>query len=311
MMRNSDEKLLMWEAATLYYEKKYTQQEIAGLLELSRQTVSKLLSDAVKENIVEIKLHDPRKSCAELEVLLCQRFGLSSASVCSVSSRKDSLRQLMTVRSATAYIAPLLQQGGLKVAVSWGRTIQDMIRQMPEMHCKDTLVFPLFGATDVEDICFSSNEIARSLSDKTGAGAQYAWFPYLTESEQDYQLLKKTGYYKKIKALWEQIDLALVGIGNTEIVSLFGNIIGCPAQTDAIVGDVATHFFDINGSFAPSYPNKLCASIEHIKHAKTTIAIACGSEKTQAIVGALRTGLLNVLITDEHTARQILEYETA
>ena len=60
-MKHSDEKLLMWEAATLYYEKKYTQQEIAALMELSRQTVSKLLSDAVKEHIVEIKIHDPQK----------------------------------------------------------------------------------------------------------------------------------------------------------------------------------------------------------------------------------------------------------
>ena len=306
-MGNRDEKLLMWEAATLYYEKKYTQQEIAGLMDLSRQTVSKLLSDAVKENIVEIKLHDPRKSCTDLEMLLCQRFGLSAASVCSVSSKKDALRQMMTVKAATAYIAPLLQQGGLKIAVSWGRTIHSMIGQMPEMSCKDTLVFPLFGATDVEDICFSSNEIARGLADKIGAGAQYAWFPYLTESEQDYRLLKRTGYYKKIQALWEQIDLALVGIGNTEIVSLFGSIIGCPADTASIVGDIATYFFDKDGEFTQSYPNKLCASLENIKNAKKTVAIACGSEKTQAITGALKTGLLDVLITDEHTAREILK----
>ena len=61
-MNNRDEKLLMWEAATLYYEKKHTQQEIAELLGLSRQTVSKLLNDAVKENIVEIRIHDPQKS---------------------------------------------------------------------------------------------------------------------------------------------------------------------------------------------------------------------------------------------------------
>ena len=36
------EKHLMNEAATLYYDKKLTQQEIAGRMNLSRQTVSKL-----------------------------------------------------------------------------------------------------------------------------------------------------------------------------------------------------------------------------------------------------------------------------
>ena len=53
-MENS--KKQMAEAAVLYYEKEYTQQEIANLMGLSRQTVSKLLTDAVKENIVEIKI---------------------------------------------------------------------------------------------------------------------------------------------------------------------------------------------------------------------------------------------------------------
>ena len=54
-MNTKDEKMIMSEVAILYYEKKHTQQEIANLMNLSRQTVSKLLNDAVKENIVEIK----------------------------------------------------------------------------------------------------------------------------------------------------------------------------------------------------------------------------------------------------------------
>ena len=53
------EKKLMMETAILYYEKKMNQQEIAQIMNLSRQTVSKLLSDAIEEHIVEIKIHDP------------------------------------------------------------------------------------------------------------------------------------------------------------------------------------------------------------------------------------------------------------
>ena len=306
-MKYSDEKTLMWEAATLYYEKKYTQQEIAGLMDLSRQTVSKLLGDAVKENIVQIKIHDPKQGCQELEDLLCSRFGLSSAVVCPVSRKSDALRQLMTVKAAVGHIAPILKQGGKKIAVSWGRTMNELIDQLPEMRTGGNLVFPLLGATDVEDPCFSSNEIARKLADKTSSAAQYAWFPYLTEAEEDYFLLKKTGYYKKVQELWNKIDLALVGIGNTDIVSMFGSIIGCSVNTGQITGDISTHFFDKDGHFTASCQNTLCASVQNIKDAGQTIAIACGSDKTDAILGALKTGLLNILITDEHTAKEILE----
>ena len=48
------QKKQMEEAAILYYEKNYTQQKIAQIMNLSRQTVSKLLNEAIKENIVEI-----------------------------------------------------------------------------------------------------------------------------------------------------------------------------------------------------------------------------------------------------------------
>ena len=305
-MKNTDEKVLMWEAATLYYEKKYTQQEIAGLMNLSRQTVSKLLTDAVKENIVEIKIHDPKRTCSDLENLLCARYGLSSAVVCSVSSNDDTLKHLMTVKAATGYIAPLLKQGGQKIAVSWGRTIKELINQMPQMSTSGNLVFPLFGATDVEDPCFSCNEIIRDLADKIGAAVQYAWFPYLTENEQDYFLLKNTGYYQKIQTLWNQIDIALVGIGNKDIVSMFSHIINQPLDASEISGDIATHFFDQAGTITELYQNTLCADVQNIKDAKQTIAIACGSEKLFAITGALNTGLLDTLITDEYTARELL-----
>lgn len=306
-MKNTDEKLLMWEAATLYYKDGYTQQQIAERMALTRQTVSRLLNDAVRENVVEIKIHDPQQDRRELEAQLCERFGLSDSAVCAVSGKDDDLRHLMTVKSAVKYLQPTLSCGSLKIAVSWGRTVRDLIQALPQISAPDSLVFPLFGATDAEDTCFSSNEMTRSLADTICAKARYAWFPYLTENEQDLLLLQKTGYYKKIEALWGQIDLAIVGIGNRDIVSRFGNIIGCPMHTEHIAGDIATHFFDDHGELIRTQTHKLCASVEDIKNAKKTIAIACGSKKANAIKGALQTGLIHTLITDEHTARQVLD----
>ena len=47
-MNAKDEKVLMSEVAIMYYEKGLTQLQIANLMNLSRQTVSKLLNEAVK-----------------------------------------------------------------------------------------------------------------------------------------------------------------------------------------------------------------------------------------------------------------------
>ena len=193
------EKILMVEAAILYYEKKLTQQEIAKRMGLTRQTVSKLLSEAVDEKVVEITIHNPQAECKAMENEIRKEFGIANALVCSVSNNDESLRKMMAVRAAAEYLVPIFLQGGQKIALSWGRTIQDLISQMPNIRTTGNVVFPLFGATDHECSYFSSNELARSMADRLGAAVKYAWFPYLTDSNEDCELIKTLSYYKKMQ----------------------------------------------------------------------------------------------------------------
>ena len=302
-----ESKILMAEAAVLYYDKKCTQQEIAQIMGLSRQTVSKLLNDAIRERVVEIRIHDPQKDCAELERMLCSRFGIEDASVCGVSCTNNTTRQTMTIRAAVNYVLPLLEQGNLNIAISWGRTIREFVNQISHVPTHGNLVYPLFGATDQDDSCFSSNEMARALAEKIGAKFQPAWFPYRTDNHEDRLLLAKTSYFKKIQALWDCIDIALVGIGNTHIIELFGETFGYSFRQTNVVGDIATHFFDKDGAIQSFHANNMCVSEANLKQAKKVIAIACGDDKVCAISSALKTGLVNTLITDEYTAKQLLE----
>ena len=310
IMNMNEEKVLMSEAATLYYEKKLTQQEIAALMSLSRQTVSRLLSDAVKENIVEIKVHNPRKDCDTLQSQICEKFGIDTCVVCGVSNKNDSLRRLMTVKAAVEYIVPILKKGGQNIALSWGRTVQEFIEQLPDIHAGDNVIFPLFGATDNENLYFSPNELARCMADKIGASVKYAWFPYMADSNEDCKLLKTLSYYKKMQALWRSADITIVGIGNTDVLGIFGKTFGYSEKHTQVIGDVATHFFNEKGEFVNLYQNTLCASADNIKSSKQTIAIACGDAKVQAIGGALRTKLIDTLIVDEYTAKKIREQNT-
>ena len=300
------QKKQMQEAAILYYEKKNTQSEIASVMNLSRQTVSKLLNDAIKENIVEIKINNPEITCKEYEDEICRAFNIKNAIVCGVSTDDDELCRLMTVKKAADYILSIIESGGKKIAISWGRTIKMLISNFPHSNTIGNTVFPLFGATDQEQDYFMSNELARSFADKIGAKVKYAWFPYRPDSVDDCELLKKTSYYKKIYDLWNEIDVAVVGIGNKEIISVFGNAFGYNEKCATAVGDISTHFFDESGNIVKLYENTLCAQSNNLKNAKQTVAVACGKDKTDAIIGALRTGLIDTLVTDEYTARNML-----
>ena len=300
------QKKQMQEAAILYYEKKLTQSEIAKMMNLSRQTVSKLLNDAVKEKIVEIKIHNPEIACKELEQKICDKFNIRNAIICGVSSADEELCQIMTVKKAASYIQSIIEKGNQKIAISWGRTIQRLICEFDDIKTTNNFVFPLFGATDQEQSYFLSNELARSFADKIGARVKYAWFPYRPDCIGDCELFKKTSYYKNLCDLWNDIDIAIVGIGSREIIQTFGKVFGYNEKCTSAIGDISTHFFDKDGNVVELYENTLCAERDALKNAKQTIAVASGKDKTEAIIGALRTQMIDTLITDEYTAKNII-----
>ncbi len=300
------QKKQMQEAAILYYEKKHTQSEIAKMMNLSRQTVSKLLNDAVKEKIVEIKIHNPEIDCKELEQKICDKFNIRNAVICGASSADEELCQIMTVKKAASYIQSIIEKGNQKIAISWGRTIQRLIYEFSDIKTTNNIVFPLFGATDQEQAYFLSNELARSFADKIGARVKYAWFPYRPDCIGDCELFKKTSYYKSLRDLWNDIDIAIVGIGSREIIQTFGKVFGYNEKCTSAIGDISTHFFYKDGNVVELYENTLCAERDALKNAKQTIAVASGKDKTEAIIGALRTQMIDTLITDEYTAKNII-----
>lgn len=302
------QKKQMQEAAILYYEKKHTQSEIAKMMNLSRQTVSKLLNDAVKEKIVEIKIHNPEIDCKELEQNICDKFNIRNAVICGASSADEELCQIMTVKKAASYIQSIIEKGNQKIAISWGRTIQRLIYEFSDIKTTNNIVFPLFGATDQEQAYFLSNELARSFADKIGARVKYAWFPYRPDCIGDCELFKKTSYYKSLRDLWNDIDIAIVGIGSREIIQTFGKVFGYNEKCTSAIGDISTHFFDKDGNVVELYENTLCAERDALKNAKQTIAVASGKDKTEAIIGALHTQMIDTLITDEYTAKNIIGY---
>ncbi len=300
-------KELMSEVAVLYYEKGLTQQEIARELFLSRQTVSKLLSQALKDKVVEITVHCAKKDCERLELELKNKFGVNNAVVCSTSSNVSLIRQLMTIKGAVNYLLPIIEEGNKNVAVSWGRTIQALISEFPEINTAGNMVFPLFGATNHEEVCFASNELSRLFADKISAKVKYAWFPYKPDNDLDEELFKNTSYYKNLRELWDNIDLAVVGIGNSKVIQFFEKTFGYSEKNCDVVGDIVTHFFNADGEIVKLRSNTLRATTDNLKKAKEVVAVASGDDKIIAIKGALKTGLIDTLITDELTAKAILK----
>ena len=91
---------------------------------------------------------------------------------------------------------------------------------------------------------------------------------------------KKTSYYKNLRDLWNDIDIAIVVIGNREIIQTFGKVFGYNEKCASAIGDISTHFFGKDGNLVELYKNTLCADVDDLKNAKQTIAVASGKDKT-------------------------------
>lgn len=299
-------------AANMYYKDHLNQQEIANRLSTTRQSVSKMLRNAEKYGIVEFRIRNPLGQLNDLSDALKERFGLKSAVVAPCSFDDPGLISSVLAPYAGKLMTELIENEDFRhIGVSWGRTLYQMIPGIPPSHFKDATVFPLVGAGSLTAPYFMVNEMARRIADALNADMVCAYIPADPGSSEDAALFRRTAVYESIRRLWSSIDLAVVGIGVNPREEKFQRE-SYPGErtledlSDTAVGDVLTHYFDANGNFLPVGHDILCADVEDLRRAKRMLAVAGGRNKTPAVVGALRTGLVTDLVTDEETCTRIL-----
>ncbi len=299
------------QVATLYYKSGNTQQEIAEKMNISRQTVINMLTEAKEQKIVEITIHNPLKESKQLSQQLIDKFNLKGAVVMPYSSFSDDLMKDILASRATSYVSDLIENGNKKIGIGWGRTIYSFITLFEPKATKNTIVFPLMGATDKTTPFFMSNELVRNFAEKITAKTQYAYIPANPSNSEDAKLFRKTSAYIHLSSLWSDIDIAIVGLGiNPSIDELIRE--RYPGEnamkiSDYIAGDISTNYFNINGDFIDISSDMLHASHTDLSKAKRVVAIAGGLSKYSSILGALKTGIITDIITDMETCSKILK----
>jgi hypothetical protein len=111
-------------------------------------------------------------------------------------------------------------------------------------------------------------------------------------------------------------DVALVGLGTCAAGSTLladGDTLTAAEVEElralGVVGDIALQFFDGAGHKVahPIHERIVGTDLETIKSIPRVIGVAGGKEKVPVIRAALHGGLINVLVTDDQTASQLLD----
>jgi DNA-binding transcriptional regulator LsrR (DeoR family) len=312
----SEEKhALLAKVASLYYERNQTQAEIARQLRVSRPQVSRLLAEGRQEGVVEIVIHHPQDKFATLRQDLLDRFNLKD--VCLLASGSMGYAHLIERLGALAarYLEERLRDD-MMLGISWNTGVYQVVNALQAARQKKVTVVQLTGAVGTINPLLDGPDLTRWLAQTLGGQYKYLPAPLLVESPATRAALLQDRSIRESLALMEQMDGALVGIGGLSpaLASLLtAGYISEGELREIIrqggVGDICSYHYDLHGNLLPlELHNRLIAvSLETLRLTPWVIGVGGGIDKAAAVLGALRLGVLDCLVTDDLAARAVLK----
>ncbi len=307
-----EDRSLMVKVADLYYLRNLTQQAIAERLGLSRPTVSRLLDRSRTLGIVRIEVAAPADAHRPLERALEDAFGLREAIVIPGRSESPTITRRALGQVAADYLNRLFK-GGERIGISWGTTLGAVMDHLRPRRLRTTVV-PLVGGLGQAAPAIHANELARRLAEAHRGRVHLLHAPAIVARNDVRAALLTDPPIRQVLDLARRVDVALVGIGalvpsSTLIESGYVSAEDVAAlRRSGAVGDICTRPFTAAGAPAggPLDGRILAIDLEDLRRIRTVIGVAGGLEKAEAILGALRGGLLDVLVTDHLAARAVL-----
>lgn len=299
-------------AGWLYYVAGNTQDEIASKLGISRQSAQRLVSLAIEEGLVKVRLDHPIANCLSLGAQLKSAFNLRQVEVVP-SDPGSSSTTVGVAEAAAAEIEKWLKsRQPIILAIGTGRTLKAAIEQLPPIHCPQHRIVSLTGNIAPDGSAAFYNVIF-AMADVIEARHFPMPLPVIASSPQERELLRQQGMIRQTLSLSMKADVAFVGIGDLgpqaplyedgfiteqELHAL---------QTAGAAGEIIGWVFDHDGRLIDGLTNERVASAPiPSRETSTVVATAKGEKKLPGIRAAIKGRLINGLITDEATAEALL-----
>jgi DNA-binding transcriptional regulator LsrR (DeoR family) len=315
-MTRLNELRLISRVAQMYHLEGRRQAEIAQHLRLSQAKVSRMLKRAEAEDIVRTSVTPPVGTYSELESTLRERYDLPEAIVVECTEDRDGAIMARIGEAAAHLLEVTLAPGEIIGVSSWSQTISKMVENIhPLKSAPAKYVVQTLGGMGDPSVQTHATQLTTRLARLTGAEPKLLAVQGVTTSREAKLLMQADPYVRETMDLFGSITLAIVGIGAvepSELLARSGNIFSSRELSDlaeaGAVGDISLRFFDKNGKpvKTPLDDRVIGLPLEDLERVDRVIALAGGSKKTDAIAGALRVGVIDMLVTDKFTAQRLI-----
>lgn len=308
-----DSELLTVRVAELYYDENKTQDEIGGLLKITRWKVGRLLAQARDRGIVRIEIVHPRARKLAVERQLCERFGLGDAIVVPLTSRPEELPP--RVGQAAADYLTALRPVPRTLGVSWGRTLSDIAERLDKGWATGVTVAQINGGVSLNRRPGTAANTAVTIAQKAGGQAILLPSPAILERVETKRAIEADRTVAGVLELAAGASAYLYSAGVADESSvLVDSGYLAPADVAALVsrgavGDVVGRYIDANGNIVdPALDERTVGlGLDQLRAARTAIFVVAGQSKHAVARAVVTSGLCTVIVTDEDTARALLE----
>lgn len=314
-MGRINELRLIARVAQMYHGEGQRQTDIANTLHMSQATVSRMLKRAEQEDIVRTTVIPPPGTFADLEQALRDRYSLTEAIVIDCSEDRSGAIMARIGEAAAHFLEVTIQQEEIIGVSSWSQTILRMVDNIhPLKNAKAKYIVQILGGMGDASVQTHATELTARLAKLTGGEPRLLLVQGITSSREARLVMLSDAFARETMDLFGRLTLAIVGIGAvepSELLARSGNVFS--KQEMAIlheagaVGEISFRFFDKDGKqvVTPLNERVIGISLEDLKRADRVMALAGGESKTEAISGALKLGIIDVLVTDKFTAARL------
>lgn len=314
-MARTDELRLIARVARMYYVDAMKQSDIAARLHISQASISRLIQLARDENLVQITVEAPRGTFPELEGVLCREYGLVEAIVADCGENREEQILARIGEAAAHYVTTTLESEEVIGISSWSESLLRMVDNIrPLKRVAAESVVQILGGMGNPAVQAHATTLTSRLAKLTRATPLLLATQGVAGSAAAKRALIADPFVQKTLEQFPRITMALVGVGAVEPSKLLadsGNVFTAGELTEltalGAVGDICLHFFDVAGRPIQSAFEARVIGItpEQLRHVRRVVAVAGGQRKVRALQGAMRSGLIDVLITDRFTAHAL------
>ena len=304
---------LLLEVARLYHLEGRSQAEIARGVSFSRATVSRMLTEARRRGIVQVRIDHPLERVLGIERALVKAFGLKQA---RVSDPEDPSGVQEEVARAAADLIIETASEDLVLSVSNGLAVTATVDAMPQLVWPRSRVVQMIGSVGQSEGLLDSPETCRRMARKLGGTFHPLPAPLVVSDPGVARALRGENQIATTLELGARADMALIGVGAVSdghsglILRAYEDQKSAEdLRRSGVVAHICGHHIAESGQHMRTDICDRTVSVdpERLREIPLVVGVAWGDEKVTPLAAVMRGGFISALVTDRNTALALLE----